>query len=153
MEILSTLKDLCKGVHPLLTGGFPSQRAAIRGIYLMFVWRNFYTNSRVAGDLRHHDAHATSLLYICSERQSHVEKSKYPLFQIAAIKHWGTTNMSSIIKNTCVTSYSKKTTNYCMLYNVLQNIAFNSKLLPSFRLSQIEYCWRVHRIPFKVHQG
>ena len=54
MGTLSSLQTLCKG-NPPVTGGFPSQKPVMQSFDIFFI--STLTNSRIAGDLRQHDAH------------------------------------------------------------------------------------------------
>ena len=49
-ETFSALLAFCEG-NPRVTGGFPSLKESKQ------VWTNDWTNSRIAGDFRRHDAH------------------------------------------------------------------------------------------------
>ena len=61
MEKLSVLLTLCERKPPVPVG-FPSQRISDAAIwYFLYISPNSWTNIRVAGDLRHNDAHVISV--------------------------------------------------------------------------------------------
>ena len=58
METFSALLALCEG-NPPVTGGFPSQRPAMRSfdIFCIYAWINGGANNRDTGDLRRQRIH------------------------------------------------------------------------------------------------
>ena len=48
--------------NPQITSGFSSHNKVMCNFSLIFSWRSCWTNNRVVGDLRHHDAHVTSVI-------------------------------------------------------------------------------------------